>query len=52
VADHYGLTVVLWISALLPVAGFLAALFLPSPDGEAAWLIPKKRGTGAAGSRP
>jgi FSR family fosmidomycin resistance protein-like MFS transporter len=29
VADHFGLPVVLWISALLPVAGFLIAIFLP-----------------------
>lgn len=31
VADHYGLPTALWISALLPAAGFLIALFLPSP---------------------
>ncbi|MBI4592636.1 MAG: MFS transporter [Candidatus Rokubacteria bacterium] len=30
-ADHYGLPVVLWISAVLPLLGFLLALFLPRP---------------------
>jgi FSR family fosmidomycin resistance protein-like MFS transporter len=32
-ADHFGLTLVLWICALLPVAGFAAAVFLPR-DGH------------------
>jgi FSR family fosmidomycin resistance protein-like MFS transporter len=31
IADHHGLPTVLWISALLPVAGFVAARFLPAP---------------------
>ena len=31
VADHYGLPVALWISALMPLAGFAAARFLPAP---------------------
>ncbi|HEV8639705.1 MAG TPA: MFS transporter [Methylomirabilota bacterium] len=31
IADHYGLPAALWISALLPLAGFLVARFLPSP---------------------
>lgn len=31
VADTYGLPAALWISALLPVAGFVACRFLPSP---------------------
>jgi FSR family fosmidomycin resistance protein-like MFS transporter len=31
-ADHFGLTLVLWISALLPVAGFAAAVFLPRDE--------------------
>ncbi|MBI4247305.1 MAG: MFS transporter, partial [Candidatus Rokubacteria bacterium] len=30
-ADHYGLLMVLWISAVLPLLGFLLALFLPRP---------------------
>jgi MFS transporter, FSR family, fosmidomycin resistance protein len=31
VADHWGLRTALWISALLPLAGFVAARFLPAP---------------------
>lgn len=31
VADHYGLPAALWISALMPLAGFVVALFLPTP---------------------
>jgi FSR family fosmidomycin resistance protein-like MFS transporter len=31
VADHWGLPAALWTSALLPLAGFLAALALPAP---------------------
>ncbi|MGH7316554.1 MAG: MFS transporter, partial [Candidatus Rokuibacteriota bacterium] len=31
VADHWGLTAALGISAAMPLAGFLAALFLPDP---------------------
>jgi hypothetical protein len=31
VADHYGLPVALWISALMPLAGFAAARVLPAP---------------------
>jgi FSR family fosmidomycin resistance protein-like MFS transporter len=31
VADHYGLSVALWISALMPLAGFAAARYLPAP---------------------
>ena len=31
VADHWGLGAALWISALMPLAGFVAALFLPEP---------------------
>jgi len=31
VADHWGLTATLGISAVMPVAGFVAALFLPDP---------------------
>lgn len=31
VADHVGLQSALWISALMPLAGFVAALFLPEP---------------------
>jgi len=35
IADHHGLPTALWISALLPLAGFLVARFLPSPrDGH------------------
>ena len=31
VADHWGLPSALWISALMPLAGFAAAVFLPEP---------------------
>jgi FSR family fosmidomycin resistance protein-like MFS transporter len=31
IADRWGLPAVLWICALLPLAGFLAAFFLPAP---------------------
>jgi FSR family fosmidomycin resistance protein-like MFS transporter len=31
VADHYGLMSALWISALMPVPGFITAWFLPAP---------------------
>ncbi len=31
VADHWGLMASLWISALIPLAGFALALFLPEP---------------------
>jgi FSR family fosmidomycin resistance protein-like MFS transporter len=31
IADHHGLATVLWISAILPVLGFVTALFLPRP---------------------
>lgn len=31
VADHWGLPTALWISAVMPLAGFVAALFLPRP---------------------
>jgi FSR family fosmidomycin resistance protein-like MFS transporter len=31
VADHWGLTAALGISAAMPIAGFVAALFLPDP---------------------
>jgi len=34
VADHWGLIVSLWISALMPLAGFVIALFLPEPRGR------------------
>ena len=34
IADHYGLPVVLWIAALMPVACFVAGAFLPSPAGD------------------
>ncbi len=36
VADHWGLPVVLWISALLPIAGFAVARCLPVPDARLA----------------
>lgn len=36
VADHRGLPAALWISALLPLAGFLAALALPTPRSREA----------------
>jgi FSR family fosmidomycin resistance protein-like MFS transporter len=32
VADHWGLTIALGISATMPLAGFVAALFLPDPE--------------------
>jgi MFS transporter, FSR family, fosmidomycin resistance protein len=32
-ADHYGVSVALWISALMPIAGFVAARSLPAPRG-------------------
>jgi FSR family fosmidomycin resistance protein-like MFS transporter len=32
-ADHYGLSAALWISALMPIAGFAAARSLPAPRG-------------------
>ena len=31
VADHFGLTRALWISALMPLLGFVLAMFLPEP---------------------
>jgi FSR family fosmidomycin resistance protein-like MFS transporter len=31
VADRFGLPAALWISALVPLLGFVAALFLPAP---------------------
>ncbi len=31
IADHLGLMTTLWISALMPLAGFITALFLPEP---------------------
>jgi FSR family fosmidomycin resistance protein-like MFS transporter len=31
IADHYGVTVALWISALMPIAGFATARWLPAP---------------------
>lgn len=34
-ADHWGLPAALWASALLPLAGFVAALFLPRPREQA-----------------
>jgi FSR family fosmidomycin resistance protein-like MFS transporter len=35
VADRYGLPVALWISAVMPVAGGVAATFLPAPHDRA-----------------
>jgi MFS transporter, FSR family, fosmidomycin resistance protein len=35
VADHHGLMAALWISALLPLAGFLVASLLPAPRSRA-----------------
>jgi FSR family fosmidomycin resistance protein-like MFS transporter len=35
IADRHGVTAALWISALLPLAGFAAARFLPAPRGLA-----------------
>jgi MFS transporter, FSR family, fosmidomycin resistance protein len=34
IADHWGLMTSLWISALMPLAGFVTALFLPEPRGR------------------
>lgn len=34
IADHFGLLVVLWLAALMPLACFAAASFLPLPRGE------------------
>ncbi len=34
VADHWGLPITLWITAVLPLLGFAAALFLPEPRGR------------------
>ena len=34
IADHWGLLASLWISALMPLAGFLLAMFLPEPRGR------------------
>lgn len=34
IADHFGLLVVLWLAALMPLACFAAAAFLPIPRGE------------------
>jgi FSR family fosmidomycin resistance protein-like MFS transporter len=31
VADHWGLTASLWISSMMPLLGFVVALFLPEP---------------------
>ncbi|MBI2158720.1 MAG: hypothetical protein HYU26_17750 [Candidatus Rokubacteria bacterium] len=31
IADRWGLPAALWISALMPLAGFVAARFLPAP---------------------
>ena len=36
IADAYGLAAALWVSALLPIAGFTAARFLPAPRTAAA----------------
>jgi FSR family fosmidomycin resistance protein-like MFS transporter len=36
IADRHGVTAALWISALLPLAGFVAARFLPAPRGLSA----------------
>jgi FSR family fosmidomycin resistance protein-like MFS transporter len=30
-ADHFGLLAALWVSALMPLVGFVGALFLPEP---------------------
>jgi FSR family fosmidomycin resistance protein-like MFS transporter len=35
-ADSYGVTVALWISALMPLAGFAASRALPAPRSLAA----------------
>ena len=37
VADRHGVPAALWISALMPLAGFVAARFLPAPRG----LVPR-----------
>jgi FSR family fosmidomycin resistance protein-like MFS transporter len=34
-ADRHGLMLALWISALMPLAGFVAAWFLPTPRADA-----------------
>jgi len=34
IADHWGLPAVLWLCALMPLAGFLVALALPAPRHE------------------
>jgi FSR family fosmidomycin resistance protein-like MFS transporter len=34
IADHWGLASALWISALMPIAAFVAALFLPEPRAK------------------
>ena len=34
VADHWGLPTTLWITAVMPLFGFVAALFLPEPKGR------------------
>jgi FSR family fosmidomycin resistance protein-like MFS transporter len=31
IADHWGLLAALWVSAFMPLAGFVAATFLPEP---------------------
>jgi MFS transporter, FSR family, fosmidomycin resistance protein len=36
IADHYGLLIVMWIAALMPLACLAAAAFLPVPRTEAA----------------
>jgi FSR family fosmidomycin resistance protein-like MFS transporter len=36
VADHYGVAAALWISALMPIAGFVMARYLPAPRGLSA----------------
>jgi FSR family fosmidomycin resistance protein-like MFS transporter len=32
IADHWGLVRALWLTAAMPLVGFVATLFLPSPD--------------------
>jgi MFS transporter, FSR family, fosmidomycin resistance protein len=34
-ADHYGLPAALWISAVMPLGGFIVAWFLPAPRAHA-----------------
>ncbi|MBP1596639.1 MAG: fosmidomycin resistance protein [Acidobacteria bacterium] len=34
IADHFGLLIVLWIAAIMPLACFLAAIYLPVPREE------------------